>query len=111
VTVEPASVTFEAGEGQNLLDAALKAGLKWPTVCKGVGNCKTCYFLIVSGAENFSPITPLEKNELVYARRRHPDVPEDHVRLGCQTTVTGDVVVHCKGARIPAPPSPSPTTP
>jgi 2Fe-2S ferredoxin len=99
VTVEPASLAFEAGTGETLLDAALKAGIRWPTVCKGVGSCKTCNFVIKSGDEHFSPMTALEKGELALIRRRYPGVPEDHVRLACQTTVSGDVVVTCKGVR------------
>jgi ferredoxin len=101
VTVEPAALTFEVGPDENLLAGALKAGIRWPTVCKGVGTCKTCYFLVKAGTENFSPLSQLEKDELIWVRKRHADVPLEHVRLACQTTVTGDVTVSCKGARPP----------
>jgi 2Fe-2S ferredoxin len=102
VTVEPATLTFEVAPDETLLDAALRAGLRWPTVCGGAGACVTCHFIIREGGEHFSPQTDHERQALSFVRRRHADLPEDHVRMACQATVTGDAVVHCKGARAQA---------
>ncbi len=99
ITVEPAALAFEVAPDEDILAAALKAGIRWPTVCKGVGTCKTCYFIIKSDLASFSPFTDLEKRELAWVRRRHADVPEAYVRLACQTTITGDALVYCKGLR------------
>jgi 2Fe-2S ferredoxin len=102
VTVEPTAFTFEAKPGENLLAAALRSGARWPTVCQGAGACTTCHFVIRSGFEHFSPQGKREGEALVVVRRRYPGIAEEHVRLACQTTITGDVVVTCKGARRPS---------
>lgn len=105
VRVEPASLIFDVGHGESLLDAATRAGIRWPTVCHGAGICTTCHCVIRSGHEHVSVQSEQERAALVLVRRRHPNVPEHHVRLACQTTVSGDAEVYCKGVR-----SGSPTT-
>jgi ferredoxin, 2Fe-2S len=99
VTVEPASVSFDVEPEENMLAAALRAGIRWPTVCQGAGVCTTCHFFIRDGYEHFPPLTALEREALIWIRRRQPQVPEDHIRLACQTTISGDVLVYCRGAR------------
>lgn len=102
VTVEPANLTFEVAADETVLDAARRAGLRWPTVCEGAGTCVTCHFIIREGHDHFSPQTDNEVKALAFVRRRHADLPQDHIRMACQATATGDAVVHCKGARAQA---------
>jgi ferredoxin len=87
---------IDVWEGYRLWDAALDAdaGLwKW---CGGDGLCATCAVVPVSGAENLSPPTKLEKfslalwflKPLALVRKRWKEKP---VRLACQSYVQGPV--------------------
>lgn len=87
---------IDVWEGYRLWDAALEAdaGLwKW---CGGDGLCATCAVVPISGAENLSPPTKLEKlslalwflKPLALVRKRWKGKP---VRLACQSYVQGPV--------------------
>ena len=98
VIVNPDGITFEAEDGQTIMDAAHEAGLFWPTTCGGQGICTTCACVIDAGAENLDQMGRSELKTLT------ADLPESAVRarrlrLACQARVTGDVAVTKRGVR------------
>ena len=95
VTVRPAGVCLDPLAGQSVFAAAQAAGYRWPTVCGGHGSCRTCVMTVESGLENCSVIEDWEAEGPEALR-----LPLDGSRrLACQTSVSGDVVVHRRGVR------------
>ena len=88
----------EVWQGYRLWDAALDARARLWQWCGGHGQCTTCAVLPVSGAENLSPPTGLEKfslkiwfaKPLAFVRKRWRGRP---IRLACQSYVNGPVEV------------------
>lgn len=72
---------------ETLMEALLKAGLPVASSCKGDGICAKCRVRVVAGAENLSPMEPLERR----VRERLRLAPD--LRLSCQTRVVGPVTV------------------
>lgn len=98
VIVLPDGITFEAEDGQTIMDAAHEAGLFWPTTCGGQGICTTCACVVEAGTENLDPMGRSELKTLA------ADLPEAAVRAGrlrlaCQARVGGDVTVTKRGVR------------
>ncbi len=56
--------------------------------CEGNGDCGLCAMSILSGAENFDPITDIEKEIL-----EKLDYPKG-TRLSCQAKIRGDATVN-----------------
>lgn len=89
---------MDVWEGYRLWDAALDANARLWQWCGGHGQCTTCAVLPVSGAENLSPPTRLERfslaiwfaKPLAFIRRRWKGNP---LRLACQAHVQGPVDV------------------
>jgi adenylate cyclase len=87
---------IDVWDGYRLWDAALDAEAKLWHVCGGQGHCTTCAVIPVSGAENLTPPTRLERfsmaiwmlKPLAFIRRRWKGKP---VRLACQAYVRGPV--------------------
>ncbi len=87
---------IDVWEGYRLWDAALDAEARLWHVCGGQGHCTTCAVIPVSGAENLTPPTRLEKfsmaiwilKPLAFIRKRWKGRP---VRLACQAYVRGPV--------------------
>jgi len=79
----------DAEEGQNILHIAQEHGIPMEGACGGNGFCATCKCHLRKGAENVSA-----RNE----REEAMGVTEGDERLGCQTTVKGDVTVEIEGA-------------
>src|SRR5215470_2968328 len=85
-------------EGYRLWDAALDADAKLWKWCGGQGQCATCAVIPLSGAENLTPPTKLEKvslwlwfaKPLALVRKRWKGRA---VRLACQSYVRGPVEV------------------
>jgi len=81
--VNPAGDTVEVKSGDNLLKAALAAGLDWPHDCR-VGSCGTCRCRLKEGKikelSDFSYV--LDGDEL-----------KDGMILACQTRLKSDIVV------------------
>ena len=103
IRIEPSGLEVLAAEGESVMAAARRHGLRWPTVCGGLGTCRTCYLVVVDGAEHFSPAGPGEAEAITeitrtFGRRAEP------VRLACQANVSGDVVVSKYGVRPRAEP-------
>lgn len=95
VTVQPSGIRLEPGPGETVFRAAARQGYRWPTVCGGLGTCRTCLMVVEDGRENCSPIEDLEAEGLDALKE-----PRDGVRrLACQTRVSGDVVVTKRGVK------------
>ena len=77
----PDKVTIEVEEGENLLAAAAKAGVYINAFCGGDGVCGKCKVKIESGEAATGK-----------ARLKSEDYAAG-IRLACQTTVKGDLVV------------------
>ena len=78
---------IEVPVGANLMTALLDAGLPVASSCRGEGVCAKCRVELVSGSRNVGPETELEK----FLRDRHSI--EREIRVSCQVTVLGDIVV------------------
>lgn len=61
--------------------------LDWMHACGGKGRCTTCKAIVISGLENFEPVTPPEE------RFRQMGALSNNERLCCQSRITGDVIL------------------
>lgn len=88
VTFSPMNITVEAQEGERLLDIALNNNIPMQHACGGYCACTTCHVIIKDGENHLSPMEEDEEERL-------DNVSELtlHSRLGCQTTIHGDVTV------------------
>ena len=69
------------------MDALLRAGLPVASSCKGDGICAKCRVRVVAGAENLTPVEPLERR----VRERLRLAPD--LRLSCQARALGHVTI------------------
>lgn len=92
VIVRPAGIELELADGEPLLRAAERHGYRWPTICGGLGTCRTCFVEVDEGRESCSDIGGLER-EGIEALRRPVD---GRTRLACQLTVSGGTVTVVK---------------
>jgi ferredoxin, 2Fe-2S len=98
IRIEPSGVEVFATDGESIMAAARRHGLDWPTVCGGNGSCRTCYLVVVQGADHFLPAGPAEAEAITeiirsFGRRAEP------IRLACQAKISGNVVVSKYGVR------------
>ena len=105
VTVRPSGITFDAAPGQTVMAAALDAGLRWPTVCGGQGDCLVCHIEVLDGPQHLSVPTDAEA-QAVRGLSGDRGGRGEQVRLACQAGVNGDVVVMKRGVRGAHPGSP-----
>jgi 2Fe-2S ferredoxin len=98
VIVLPGSITFEAEDGQTIMDAAHAAGLFWPTTCGGQGICTTCACVVETRPENLDPIGRSELKTLT-TDLSETTVRARRLRLACLARVTGDITVTKRGVR------------
>jgi 2Fe-2S ferredoxin len=98
VRVEPDGHVIPVSEGESLIEAAWRQGYDWPTTCYGQAQCTACHVEMVSGAEHTAPATEDEVEALGMVAHRGRVL-----RLACRLRVSGDVVVHKRGVRPPAP--------
>jgi 2Fe-2S ferredoxin len=95
VLVQPAGIRLVPGSGETVFAAAQRSGYRWPTVCGGLGTCRTCVMVVEEGREYCSSIGELEAEGLDALKEAKDGVH----RLACQTSVSGDVVVHKRGVK------------
>ena len=98
VTFLPANITVEFdpetmpysehGKRFSILDVALNHGLELEHACGGNCACTTCHVVVRQGEANLSEMEDDEADRVEQAA----DLTL-HSRLGCQSVVTGDVVV------------------
>ena len=74
---------IESKEGETLVEAARRHGSYVWFLCDGRGICQTCECRVISGDENLSELTELERAGLGEKRRRKG------YRLGCQARLVG----------------------
>ncbi len=74
-------------EGASILEAALEAEIPHTHVCGGNARCSTCRVIVVEGLENCLPRN--EKEQRIADKLGFPD----HIRLACQTRITGDITI------------------
>jgi 2Fe-2S ferredoxin len=70
--------------GKTLLQIALDSGIAMEHACGGNGFCTTCLCKVKEGGAQLGPRTDREEGM---------GITEENDRLGCQTTVEGDVTV------------------
>jgi ferredoxin len=78
---------IEAREGETLVRAARRHGSYVWFLCDGKGICQTCECRVISGAENLSEVSELERVGLGEHRRQRG------YRLGCQARLVGSGLV------------------
>ena len=96
VLVEPSGKEIAVDGGETVFAAALREGMRWPTICGGLGSCRTCFMVVLEGEEFCSPVESWEAEGLAELGALNTSGP---VRLACQTKVSGPVVVRKPGAR------------
>ncbi|MFN0165521.1 MAG: 2Fe-2S iron-sulfur cluster-binding protein [Bryobacteraceae bacterium] len=74
---------IEMRHGETILEAARRHGAHMWFLCDGRGICQTCECHVVSGGENLSAPTALERTGL------RSDLQQQGHRLGCQARLTG----------------------
>ncbi len=83
----PDEKEMEASGKTTILEVSLDSGIPHVHVCGGKARCSTCRVVVVSGLDRCSPRQGAEE-KLAGRLNFGP-----HVRLACQTTVSGDVTV------------------
>jgi 2Fe-2S ferredoxin len=94
VRIEPLGQVIDVKPGEDLFTAAQHAGLRWPTVCNGKGQCTVCLVRISGGFENAQPPRRHEVERLTNSGRNDPAI-----RLACRLYVSGPVTVIKRGVR------------
>jgi ferredoxin, 2Fe-2S len=95
IRVLPADVEFDVADDETVLGAAVRHGIRWPTVCQGNAECGVCYMFVEVGDDRLSAKSSAEAGRLglgVYA-------DDPRARLACQTCLHGDVTVTRRGVR------------
>lgn len=80
---EPGNIDVVVDEGTNLLDAAIRAGLRLVASCGGAGTCGTCKVLIKKGQVKSTQSGKISPEEYKLG-----------FRLACQSKILSDLVVH-----------------
>lgn len=83
----PDKRSIEINKSDTVLETLLANGIEHTHVCGGNAYCSTCRIMILDGVQNCSPPTSAER-----ALAKKLDFPF-HVRLACQTKVSGDVSI------------------
>lgn len=99
VFVEPAGIVFDVEPRENVLAAAMRQDVRWPTVCFGQARCTACALTVLDGFGHLGPVGPVEQGVLRQICGRRKEWNSRDTRLACQLTLTGDVRVHKKGAK------------
>ena len=89
VTFLPMNLSFEAKEGESILDVAINNDVPLAHACGGFCACTTCHVVVKSGDDHLSAIEDEEEERL----ERVSVGLTLHSRLGCQAKVHGDVTV------------------
>lgn len=98
IRVLPGDLSVEVGEGETLMAAAERAGLRWPTVCGGDGTCQTCFIEAREG-DISSPLPGPTEVAGLHTLAERMDFPAGTVRLACQFRPSTDATVWKRGVR------------
>ena len=96
VRLEPLGIDIPVRAGENVMAAAQRAGLKWPTVCSGMAQCGWCHVAVLSSA------VPLDKpgqQEAIMLKHALNKPDDGSVRLACQLKPKGDLVIERVGIK------------
>jgi len=97
VRVEPSGIEWDVEDGALLMESARETGLWWPNQCDMQCRCAGCFITVVEGADGLSGMGRTEREALLEQRGRNAlDQP---VRLACQVSVHGPLVVRKTGVR------------
>lgn len=88
VTFFPMNQTFDAAEGESVLDVAIRNDVPLNHACGGFCACTTCHVEVKSGDAALSEMEDEEAERL-----ERVSGATLHSRLGCQAKVHGDVTV------------------
>lgn len=95
IRVSPSDVAFDVEEGESVYLAAVRKGIRWPSICHGDAECGICYMVVTEGAENLSEKSKQEADRLALGLK----AKEPRARLACRTRLNGDAVVERRGVR------------
>ncbi len=82
VTFYPLDRTFQAEDGDNLLDTAMRAGVHINASCGGNGTCGKCRVLLKEGSASSPPNPAITTEEY-----------NNGMRLACRTSIHSDIAV------------------
>lgn len=99
VRIEPLGVDVRVSEGETVMGAAQRYGLRWPTVCEGLGECLVCRLEILEGPSGNPPLTGRERD--AFTSGRLSEGKQGTVRLACQLRPAADMTVFKAGVRRP----------
>ena len=99
MTVEPSGLVFDIRAGETVFEAAARHGYRWPTVCGGVGTCRTCTLTVLDGDANLGPVEAWEAEGLEEINASWAGGDDHPRRMACQLRVHGDVRVRKPGVR------------
>lgn len=88
VTFLPMNETYDAKEGESVLDVALEHDVPLQHACGGFCACTTCHVHVKAGLDKLSPSEEEEEERL----DRATGITLQS-RLGCQARIHGDVTV------------------
>ena len=97
VRIEPLGVNVSVREGETVMSAAQRCGLRWPTVCQGLGECLVCRLEILDGPFGDPPLTGRERD--AFSSGRLCEGEQGTVRLACQLRPAADMTVFKAGVR------------
>jgi ferredoxin len=98
VRVVPVGIDIEVREGESLMRAAERTGLRWPTICHGHAECTVCVIVVDDDPGAFAPPSALELEGLkLFAGRSF--YAGKAVRLACQARPVADTTVVKRGVR------------
>lgn len=89
ITFLPMNQSFEAKNGESILDVAIDHDVPLQHACGGFCACTTCHVIVKEGQQNLSEMEEDEEERL----ERVAVGLTLRSRLGCQAKVQGDVVV------------------
>ncbi|GAA0636171.1 hypothetical protein GCM10009547_45520 [Sporichthya brevicatena] len=95
--VEPLGIDLDVEEGETVMEAALRHGYRWPTICGGNATCGVCCLEVLRGANHCAPPGARELERL--AAIGMPAAENGARRLACELRVQGPIVVHMPGVR------------
>lgn len=98
VRVEPSGLEFDVDASETMMQAALRHGYQWPTVCGGQGQCRACSVEILDGQDRLCPAGRIEVEGIKILVASGDDPAK--VRLACQAKVRGAVTVRKHGVRL-----------
>ena len=95
VRVLPEEVEFPVAEGETVFAAAVRNGVRWPSICNGDCECGVCYMQVRAGHECLSAMSPQESQRLALGIKAN----DPTARLACRVRVSGEVTVFRRGVR------------